>query len=62
LKAQITWLVGNMHVWTSYLDVARDIYLRCRKAGLSRSKRKQAIKWALEAHRHNREIVREFRL
>ena len=62
MKAAITWLVGNMYVGTPYLDVARDIYRRCHRAGLPRHKRKLALKYALQAHRHNRDIVRQFRL
>jgi hypothetical protein len=58
----IRWLVGNMHVGTSYWDVARDIYQRCRRAGMCRGRRKECIRVALEAHRVNRELCELFRL
>lgn len=62
MKQQIAWLVGNMHVGTSYLNVARDIYQRCRRAGLDRKTRKRAIGYALKAHKANRQLCIDFRL
>jgi hypothetical protein len=60
--AAIRWLVGRMHVCTPYLDVARDIYRRCRAVHWDRPARKEALRIALEAHKANRDLVRELRL
>ena len=56
----INFLVDRMHVCTPYLDVARDIYRRCRRAGLDRAARKRAIGDALRRHHANRSLVRDF--
>ena len=62
LKAQVEWIVGNTHVGTSYFAVARDIYRRCKRAGVCRNVRSQCVRWALEAHRANRQLCIDFRL
>lgn len=58
----VGFIVDGMHVCTPYLDVARNIYKRARKAGFTRSQRKKLIGEALRRHKHNRAIVRDFRL
>ena len=58
---QIRWLLGRVHVSTSYLDVARDIVRRSRCARVS----KKPIPWpivramirvAVREHRSNRRL------
>ena len=67
-ESQIDFLVGNMHVWTSYREVVRDFYGRFKRAAAtgrviaSKATRKAVYRHALATHRANRQLVIDFRL
>ncbi len=63
----VTWIVGNMHVGTSYTAVVKEFYRRLRSnAGWTgpnhKPGRKMVYRLALKAHRANRQLVADFRL
>lgn len=62
----ITWIVGNMHVWTSDKEVVREMYRRCRrgplKASTYREVRRKIYREALEAHHDNQNLCKRFHL
>ncbi len=59
------FLVDRLHVWTSDLQVCRELSGRFRRgarAGKPRNARRMIIKTALERHHANQQLVVDFRL
>lgn len=52
---QIGWVLGRVHVGTSYLDVARDFWHK-RAKGWPRPLKRAAVRVALREHRANRRL------
>lgn len=61
-RADISWLMGRVHVGTTDAEITADIHKRCDgKPGYTDSIIRQSIAYALECHRRNRKLFTDYR-
>ena len=55
--SQIVWIMGNVHVGTSYLAVARQWRERMQRVpNITKAERREVYRFALAVHRDNRQL------
>jgi hypothetical protein len=60
-RADISWLMGRVHVGTTAAEIEADIRKRCNAPGYTASLIKQSVAYALECHRRNGDLFRAYR-
>lgn len=59
-KKEIFWLVGNLHVSTTDIQVVRNLHFRMTlRKKFPKAFRKAVYRYALETHHKNRELYRD---